>query len=79
MIKIKIKDSGVGIPDSDKQKLFTKFKRGSNVMRMQTEGSGLGLFIAKNIIEGHGGNISLNSKEGVGTEFNISIPIKRNL
>jgi len=75
-VKIKIKDNGVGIPKKEQAKLFTKFYRASNVMRMQTEGSGLGLFIVKNIIEKHGGDISFKSKEGQGSEFIITLPIK---
>ena len=74
-IKISIKDNGVGIPEEDQKKMFSKFFRASNVMRMQTEGSGLGLFIVKNIINKHGGDISFNSKEGMGTEFIFTLPI----
>jgi len=47
-------------------------------MRMQTEGSGLGLFIVKNIIEKHGGKIICNSEEGKGTEFIFDIPVEKN-
>lgn len=74
-IHIYIKDNGVGIPKEDKKKLFSKFFRAGNVIRMQTEGSGLGLFICKNVIETHGGKISCKSEEGKGTEFSITLPI----
>ncbi len=74
-LKVIIKDNGVGIPAEDQHKLFTKFFRGANVMRMQTEGSGLGLFIVKNIMQRHGGKISCQSKEGQGTEFILILPI----
>jgi len=74
-IKIKISDNGIGIPEKDKKKLFTKFFRAENVVHMQTEGSGLGLYIAKNIIERHNAKITFKSKEGIGTEFNLSFPI----
>lgn len=74
-LHISIKDNGVGIPEVDQEKLFSKFFRAENVVRMQTEGSGLGLFMVKNIINKHGGDISFNSEEGVGTEFIITVPI----
>jgi signal transduction histidine kinase len=75
-LKVSIKDNGVGIPEKDKVKLFTKFFRATNVMRMQTEGSGLGLFIAKNIIEEHKGRIYIESEEGKGTKINFTLPLK---
>ena len=74
-IKIKVKDNGVGIPKDDQGKLFSKFFRASNVIRLQTEGSGLGLFIVKNVVEKHGGKILCNSEEGVRTEFIVTLPI----
>ena len=74
-IKVRIKDNGVGIPKNDLPKLFTKFFRAVNVIRMQTEGSGLGLFMVKNIIKRHGGEIMVNSEEGKGTEFIFTLPI----
>jgi signal transduction histidine kinase len=76
-LQIKIKDNGVGIPEEDKKKMFTKFFRASNVMRMQTEGSGLGLFMVKNIVNKHGGEITFSSEEGVGTEFVLTLPLKK--
>lgn len=75
-IEIKIKDTGVGIPQEQQERVFSKFFRGSNVMRMETEGTGLGLFIAKNIIEAHEGRIWFDSKERKGTTFYITLPLK---
>jgi len=74
-VKFKIKDNGIGIPKADQVKLFSKFYRAENALRLQTEGSGLGLFIVKNIIKTHGGDITFNSEEGMGTEFIITLPI----
>jgi signal transduction histidine kinase len=76
-LKVKIKDNGVGIPEKDQEKLFTKFFRADNVVRMQTEGSGLGLFIAKNVIAKHGGELTFKSREGIGTEFIFTIPLHK--
>ncbi|MDA3814843.1 MAG: ATP-binding protein, partial [Patescibacteria group bacterium] len=71
-LEVAVKDNGVGIPEEDKVKLFTKFFRATNVMRMQTEGSGLGLFIARNIIEEHKGRIYVESEEGKGTKISFT-------
>jgi len=76
-IKVIVEDNGVGIPILDQGKMFSKFFRARNVMRMQTEGSGLGLFIVKNIIKKHGGEITFESKEGVGTKFVFTLPLKK--
>jgi len=75
--KVSVTDNGVGIPEKDKQKLFSKFFRAANVIRMQTEGSGLGLFIVKNIINKHGGVIFVDSQEGRGTEVHFTLPLKK--
>lgn len=74
-LEVKVKDNGIGIPKADQEKLFSKFFRAENVIRMQTEGSGLGLFIVKNIIEKHGGKIVCKSDEGKGTEFTFTIAL----
>lgn len=75
--EVRIKDNGIGIPKGDQTRLFSKFFRSANVVKMQTEGSGLGLFIVKNIIENHGGKIDIKSEEGKGTEVVFSIPLER--
>jgi len=75
-IEFSIKDTGIGIPKDQQERVFTKFFRGANVMRMATEGTGLGLFITKNIIEAHGGKIWFESEENVGTTFHFTIPLK---
>ena len=75
-IEFSVKDTGVGIPKDQQGRIFTKFFRAANVMRMATEGTGLGLFITKNIIEAHGGKIWFESEEGKGTTFYFAIPVK---
>ena len=74
-LEIKLSDTGVGIPDANKDKIFSKFFRASNVVKMQTEGSGLGLFIVKSIVERHHGSVEFYSEEGHGTTFTITIPL----
>jgi len=73
-IQISIKDTGIGITKEGLDKLFTKFFRGENVVKEQTEGSGLGLYITKNIILRHGGDISADSALGRGTTFYVVLP-----
>jgi len=74
-IEFSIKDTGIGIPKSQQERVFTKFFRGSNALKTETEGSGLGLFITKNIIEAHGGKIWFESEEGKGTTFYFTLPV----
>lgn len=75
-IEFSIKDTGVGIPKDQQERIFTKFFRATNVARIDTEGSGLGLFIAKNIIEAHGGKIWFESAEEAGATFHFTLPVK---
>ncbi len=72
--QISVADTGMGIPASDVKKLFKKFFRAENATRIRTEGTGLGLYIAKNIINRHGGNIWLESEVGRGTKVYITLP-----
>ncbi|MFH1823012.1 MAG: ATP-binding protein [Patescibacteria group bacterium] len=74
-LEVRVIDNGVGVPKKEQSKLFTKFFRAPNVMRMQTEGTGLGLFIVKNIIEKHRGSVKISSEEGKGTEVFFTVPI----
>jgi len=74
-IEFSIRDTGIGIPKDQQNRVFTKFFRGYNAIKMETEGSGLGLFITKNIIEAHGGKIWFESEEGKGTTFYFTLPI----
>ncbi len=77
MIEFKVADDGLGVPENQQERLFTKFFRGSNVMRLDTEGTGLGLFIIKNVVEAHGGKIEFKSKENKGSIFWILLPINK--
>jgi len=76
LIRCQIEDKGVGIPLEDQKKIFQKFFRSRNIMRHQTEGTGLGLFIAKAIIEASKGKLGFQSQEGKGSTFWFEIPIK---
>lgn len=76
-IIISIKDSGVGIPKEEQTKVFTRFFRGYNISTIATEGTGLGLYIAKCIVEAHGGKIWFESEENKGSVFYFSLPFKK--
>jgi signal transduction histidine kinase len=74
-IQVSVKDTGMGILKDQEERIFTKYFRGLNAIRMETEGTGLGLFIAKNIVETHGGKIWFESKEDKGTTFTFTVPL----
>lgn len=75
-ILFSIKDSGVGIPQKDHKYIFQKFFRSENILRHQTKGSGLGLYISKEIIKRAKGKIGFNSEENKGSTFWFTIPTK---
>ena len=75
-IHVLVKDSGVGIKAKDAPELFNKFVRGSGMAQIHPDGSGLGLFIAKSVIDAHGGRIWADSEgEGKGSTFQFTLPI----
>lgn len=75
VIHVCIRDNGVGIPKSEQANIFKKFFRSNNSVKNKTEGTGLGLYIAKNIIDQTGGSIWFKSTENVGSEFNFTLPL----
>ena len=71
-----IKDNGIGIPKDDQKYIFQKFFRSENAFRYQTQGSGLGLFITRSIVNKSGGKIDFKSEENKGSTFWFTLPIK---
>lgn len=74
-IQVEVIDDGAGIPNADKKRLFAKFVRGSNAPRFKPDGNGLGLFIAKGLIDALGGKLTMKSREGEGTTVTFTIPV----
>ncbi len=72
---ISIADRGVGIPKDELKKIFDKFYRVSTARTKETRGSGLGLTLAKHIVEAHGGTIEVESEVGKGSIFTVRIPL----
>lgn len=76
-IKISVKDTGIGIAESKREKIFDRFEQADTSLTRNREGSGVGLSIVKAIVEGHEGTINVESKLNVGSTFTIELPVKR--
>ncbi len=72
---LSVEDNGLGIPFEFQSKIFTKFFRADNVVQRSTAGTGLGMYLAKNIVEASGGKIWFESKENIGTTFYVTLPM----
>jgi len=73
---ISVTDHGVGIPKDELKKIFDKFYRVSTARTKETRGSGLGLTLAKHIVEAHRGTIEVDSEVGKGSRFTVSLPLE---
>jgi signal transduction histidine kinase len=78
MVEVQVSDRGPGIPAEEQEKIFTPFFRGSKAQTSQTRGSGLGLSLVKEIIEAHGGEVSVRSAVGQGAIFTVRLPVAAN-
>lgn len=76
-VKIDIIDNGIGVPRDQYHLVSTRFFRASNAMLFQTTGSGLGLYVVRNIVDRHGGTLTIKSTENEGSVFSIALPIPR--
>ncbi len=74
-VEFTVKDKGIGVPAAEQENLFGKFFRATNARRARPDGTGVGLFLAKKVIEDHGGEILFESKEGKGSTFGFRLPI----
>jgi PAS domain S-box-containing protein len=73
--RIDVTDTGIGIPEAEQAALFTRFFRSSNAQEKAIQGTGLGLTIVQSIVHAHGGEISIRSRERVGTEVSVVLPL----
>ncbi|WP_426561778.1 ATP-binding protein [Angustibacter sp. McL0619] len=71
---VRVQDTGIGIPKAEVQALFTRFYRASNATQRQIPGTGLGLAIVGGIVAAHGGRVDVDSVEGRGTTFTVTLP-----
>jgi two-component system sensor histidine kinase SenX3 len=78
IIEISVTDQGIGIPESEVERIFERFYRVDPARSRQTGGTGLGLSIVKHIVAKHGGEIKVWSAENVGSTFSIRLPIISN-
>lgn len=78
-LEVMVTDSGIGMTEEDKEAVFHIFERGMSAVKLESRGEGLGMFIAKQFIDAHGGELIVESKgEGLGSTFGFRIPIEGN-
>ncbi len=76
-VEFKVIDTGIGVPKAEQPHLFNKFFRATNARRARPDGTGVGLFLAKKVIDDHGGKILFESKEGKGSTFGFRLPLPK--
>jgi len=74
--RLEVTDTGIGVPEGAKRKLFSKFYRAENAQEVRPDGTGLGLYLARRVIEDQGGTIIFKSVEGKGSTFGFELPLK---
>lgn len=74
-VKIRVTDHGAGIPEKDMPRIFERFTRGSNAATLYPDGAGLGLYIARGIVEQAGGRMTIQSREKKGTTITFTLPL----
>jgi signal transduction histidine kinase len=75
VVRFRVRDTGIGVPKAALAKLFTKFFRADNAQTARPDGTGLGLYLAKRVVEDQGGTILVESEEGKGSMFGFELPL----
>jgi two-component system phosphate regulon sensor histidine kinase PhoR len=73
-VVLEVRDTGMGIPEADQERVFSRFFRAGNAVEAGVPGTGLGLVIVRTIVDNHGGSLALTSREGEGTEVTFLLP-----
>ncbi len=76
-VEARVKDAGIGVPKAEQAQLFGKFYRATNARKQRPDGTGVGLFLAKKVIVGHGGDMLFESTEGKGSTFGFTLPLAK--
>lgn len=76
-VVLRVTDKGMGVPAGVQKKLFTKFFRAENARKQRPDGTGIGLYLARKVIDGHGGKVVFESIEGKGSTFGFRLSIKK--
>lgn len=74
-VVFKVKDNGIGVPEAERPKLFNKFYRATNAKQQRADGTGIGLYLVKRVIEQQGGAIIFDSQAGKGSIFGFRLPL----
>lgn len=74
-VTVYVRDQGVGLTDTDRERVFERFYRVDDALSRRTQGTGLGLYLARAIIEAHGGVIGVDSQPGAGATFHFTLPL----
>jgi signal transduction histidine kinase len=74
-VRLHVRDTGIGVSEAAQKRLFEKFFRADNAQVVDTEGTGLGLFLVRLIAERSGGAVSCHSVEGRGSTFTLTLPV----
>jgi signal transduction histidine kinase len=74
-LRIVVQDDGIGIPENELERLFSKFFRATNAQAHQTQGTGLGLYVVQQSVEKLGGSIEVSSQENAGAQFTVQLPV----
>ncbi|MEX0931641.1 MAG: HAMP domain-containing sensor histidine kinase [Candidatus Paceibacterota bacterium] len=76
-VVIVVQDTGLGIPREDQEYVFDRFYRGKNVMKLEPNETGVGMYVTKEVIQRHGGTIAFESKQNEGTIFTVALPVTK--